>query len=294
MFSTLGNLVGQGADLILGMGDYDVVSQTPTANTIAGTPAPPPPAMHIAAGGTIRVSHREFLGDLKSGQGENAARDQYVLNPFDAKTFPYLHQIARLFTRWRALGIAFEYRPTCGDAISSTNNALGTVAMATQYNVLEAAFSSKTQILNHFWSQSAKPTLTQLHMVECAPGVTPNQPLYVRNSYLGTVDETKALTYQEAADPRLYDHGRFEYFINGQQLGGVTIGELWITYDIELFMPKLDTTGLSGFTFDAPPSVLTPMVANLTHSPEVPLVQVLPIDDAEYPDHLDPVDSKEE
>lgn len=37
----------------------------------------------------------------------------------------------------------YEYKSTSGDAISSTNNALGTVVMSAEYNVVSPPFSTK-------------------------------------------------------------------------------------------------------------------------------------------------------
>lgn len=289
------------------MGDYEVVSPEGgvSSNSLI-SPVKQVPLMHSDAFGSIRVSHREFLSDL-SGSNTTAQRYPYVLNPGDARTFPWLSNLAEAFSQWKLLGMAFEFRSTCGDAVSSTNSALGSVSFATQYNVLEPVFGAKTQILNHFWSGSAKPSVDQLHLVECEPNVTPTAPLYIRNRHAngtlfgdssvgphmvnrdGSVLDT---TFEEMYDARLYDHGRTEVFILGQQAAFV-VGELWITYDVLLMKPRRpDPRTLT--TYDPPNSLAVEPVLLYTHRPEVPLSAVVSIDQtAFYPaDALIDVDEK--
>lgn len=260
--------------------------------------------MHTDAFGAIRVSHREYIGQIAgkaTGEIPNWNSYQFVLNPGDGRTFPWLAPIAAAFTQWKLLGSCFEFQSTCGNAVSSTNSSLGTVSMMTQYDVLQPPSLSKQYILNHFWAGNAKPSENQLHCVECEPNVTPLAPLYIRTPTLGTATTSKywsdasgaagqRVVFQENYDPRLYDHGRVEIFVTGQQANFV-VGDLWHTYDLLLLKPRrLNQTTAN--TWDPPPPGPSPTTPVYTHFPEVPLTAVIPIDDLDYPAQLEEVDEK--
>jgi hypothetical protein len=287
----LGNLAQNGIQRILGMGDYSISPEQGVSSNTLINPDQGIPQMHMDSYGAIRVSHREFLTDVSGATtGQRAA---WVLNPGDAKVFPWLSGIAGNFTQYKLLGLCFEFKSTSGDAVSSTNSALGSVSFATQYDVTAPLLASKQQFLNHFWSGSAKPSVDQMHCIECEPSVTPVAPLYIRTPSLGAVVSTGTFTgytAQEMTDARLFDHARTEMLIIGQQANFV-VGEVWITYDVLLLKPRLGLPG-SGNTFDAPPSVYADSIPTYNHYPEVPLSFVLPIADAGYPTALSGVDEK--
>lgn len=124
----------------------------------------------------------------------------------------------------------YQFRSTSADALNSTNTALGSVMMATQYDVLDVPFASKTEMLNYEYSTSAKPSENIGHMIECEPRQT-------------TVSELFTLTgaVPDNADPRLYNLGRFTIATTGFQGSNVNIGELHVTYQVRLLKPKLYT-----------------------------------------------------
>jgi len=294
----LGNLAQTGIQKILGMGDYQVSPETPLNSNTLINPSQGVPVMHSDAFGAIRVSHREFLTDISSVFPAGRLY-QFVLNPADGRTFPWLSGISRSFTQWKLLGCCFEFRSTCGDAVSSTNSALGSVSFGTQYDVTRPIFSSKQAMLNSFWSGSAKPSVDQMHCIECEPSQTPLAPLYIRQPVLtGTIpggnyqfNDGAALTaveFQSVADARLFDHGRMEMIILGQQ-DTFNVGELWITYDL-LLMKPVQIPPSTGDTWDGPPSVFADPNTVFTHHAEVALAAVLPLGDPLYPTELKEID----
>lgn len=300
----LGNLAQSGIMKILGMGDYTVSPEAPLqANTLIN-PDKGVPVMHSDAHGAIRISHREFLTDVVSPaplpDGSPGIRGyQFVLNPADARTFPWLSALARSFTQYKLLGVCFQFKSSCGDAVSSTNSALGTVSFGTQYDVTRPLFTSKANMLNSFWSGSAKPSVDQMHCIECEPSQTPIAPLNIRNplntgaevygpSLVSSGGVPVITTFQTMADARLFDHGRMEMILTGQQ-ASFTLGELWITYDLLLLKP-IQYPAIVGHTWDGPPSEFKEPEVEFTHHAEVPLVATLSILDPAYPASLGPVD----
>jgi hypothetical protein len=180
----------------------------------------------VALPGATIVRHREYLGDVVSS---TAFTVQYSLplNAAQISTFPWLSDIADAFQQYQVNGMLFEFVSTSGDTTSGST-ALGTVSMATQYDAVLPPFTTKSQMLNQQFSTSAKPSVSAIHAIECAPNQTTIPLLYTRP---GAVPP--------GADPRLYDLGTFTLATDGQQAGGQTIGELWTTYEVLLFKPQL-------------------------------------------------------
>lgn len=102
--------------------------------------------------------------------------------------------------------------------------------MATQYDVADAVFQSKTEMLNYEYSTSAKPSENLGHMIECEPRQTTVSELF---TLVGAVPT--------GSDPRLYHLGRFSIATVGFQADNINIGELHVTYQIRLLKPKLFT-----------------------------------------------------
>jgi len=65
-----------------------------------------------------------------------------------------------------------------------------------------------------------------VHPIECARSVTSIDELYVRTGAVST-------------DLRFSDLGQFCVATGGQQTAGLVLGELWISYEIEFFQPKI-------------------------------------------------------
>lgn len=103
--------------------------------------------------------------------------------------------------------------------------------MATQYDTVDAPFTSKGEMLNYEFSASVKPSESCLHMIECASNQTTIDKLYVLD---GSVPPN--------ADPRLYNLGRFSIATSGFQGANVNVGELHVTYQVRLLKPKLFAT----------------------------------------------------
>jgi len=130
------------------------------------------------------------------------------------------------------LGMVVEYKSTSASALNSTNTALGVVGMATLYDANEPDFTSIQEGLNYIGAQSCSPAQSMLHFVECARGQNPLDRLYTRTGDLSTDQDLK-----------FYDMGKINIFTSGMQQANVTIGQLWVSYDIELSKPKLPSGG---------------------------------------------------
>jgi len=178
---------------------------------------------------TFRFKNREFIGDIVSGPaGSFNIVYKQDIQPTNQAMFPWLSTMARCFDEYKIHGQLFQFKTTSVDALNSTNTALGTVVMGTQYNPLNPDFTSKQEMENHEFTSTCKPSEGTIHALECDPKQTPLEHLYIRHQG------------QEAgSDKRLYDYGKFTLAVSGMQAPNVTIGELHVTYDIEFFKPRL-------------------------------------------------------
>jgi hypothetical protein len=145
--------------------------------------------------------------------------------------FPWLASFASKYEQVRIHGMIAEFKSTSGSAIASTNNSLGTVIMATQYNPTDLPFTNKLQMENYEYSTSSKPSETFLHGVECKPGLTVAPELFTQ----------QAAVIGSIIDPKLTTLGNFTIATVGMQ-AAVVVGELWISYEVELLKPRLDST----------------------------------------------------
>lgn len=183
--------------------------------------------------GSIRVRRREYIMDIiSSPTASTFVGQEFYLNPGMATTFPWLSEIACRFQTYKFHGLIFEFKSSSGDALTSTNTALGSVMAAVDYNspaiaaVTQYDFTSKMEILNTNGAIACKPSDCFLMGVECDPKKLPLNELYVRD---GTVPSGQ--------DIRFYDPGSLIVATTGMQGTSVNLGELYVVYDVELMMP---------------------------------------------------------
>lgn len=224
-----GRALGTGAGalfhLITGRGDYKVHKNS-LINM--GTKVP---TFNDGLRATI-VTHREFLGDITGST--NFVNRVYPINAGMIGSYPWLQALAQNYEQYRIHGQVYQFKSTSANAVDSTNTALGTVVMCTEYDSTRPDFTSKMAMENHVYCTSTKPSQDMLHPVECAPSDTTLELLYTRT---GAIPAN--------ADIRMYDLGKFQLATVGMQAAAV-IGELWCTYEIELLKPKLsDGLGVS-------------------------------------------------
>jgi len=228
----LGGQLGRGAGSLLskitGFGGYKVNSNSLLSDT--GTPV-----FANGAEGTVVVSAREYVGDVVSST--SFVNNVFNLNPGNPSLFPRLSVTARGYEQYEFLGLIVEFRPTAGSAIASTNNALGTVIMATNYDVLDPPFANKQSMEAYQYTVSSVPCNSSIHPVECKRSLNVLDTLYVRQ-----------ISQPQNADQRFYDLGLFQLATVGQQAAGVTLGEIWVSYHIRLLKPRLPDLAYARFT----------------------------------------------
>lgn len=238
----LGKVVGEGLEDLwnamdpismfkkyMGLGEYKSPSWQVKSNSILDE-GYGPPIVANAKDGRVILRHREYLGDVITGAAGEYNVTNYDINPGLSRSFPWGANVGGAFEEYQMKGMIFEFKSTSADALNSTNTALGSVIMATQYDVEDSPFDNKKDMENHQYAMSAKQSQSMLHPIECDPSQSVLTELYVR---------TNEIPATSKADSRLYDFARFSIATDGQQGDNVNIGELWCTYEIQLLKPQL-------------------------------------------------------
>lgn len=220
--AALGGLLGGYTGKIFGSGAYSM-----SRNSLWTTGAQVP-VMH-SSNESVTFKHREYIGDVTTSTAFSVV-NTFNVNPGDSICFPYLSGIARNFQEYEFSGLVFEFKSTSADAVVSTgtSTAMGTIALAAQYDLLNAVnFSSKVEMLNEMWAVDGKPSINHFLPIECAPKNSVATKYNVRVNNV-TSDPTRN---------ELQDLCRVDVGAVGSP-GAYNIGELYVSYDVTLFKPR--------------------------------------------------------
>jgi hypothetical protein len=235
--SQLGKDAGSWLSEALGMGSYSVKTNSFTTSS-EGVPN-----FEYNSDGSIVITHREYVMDVIGSVGYvNTAFD---IDPCNSSLCPWLCEIAAQFEQFDFLGLLACFNSTSGDAIASTNNALGTVIISTEYDVSKPNFTNKSDMENYFFTVSKKPSVSFIHPVECANSRDIVKARYVASGFRQHATSTYVLT-NTANDQLVADNlntlGRLQIATVGMQ-AATTVGELWITYKIKVAKPRQQMVG---------------------------------------------------
>jgi len=270
----VGRVAGAGMAAISGYGNYSVTSNSISRVSSSMDMVP----QFVKKEHSVRVRHREFIRDLVvPGNGTLFNLQDYVINPGNRELFPWLGQMARQYSQYKIHGMVFAFKSMSSDYAAS--GPLGTVVMATNYNAVDRVFANKVEMENSEFAVSCKPSMSLVHAIECDAKISGVDVLYVRDPAYET---------GEVSDRRFYDYGRFQVATSGLPGNAAsTLGELWVTYDIELLKPVIggiytagvallsgpdgavavdEAAAVQAITYTAP--LLTPSVSTVT--PVVP------------------------
>lgn len=220
--AAMGSKAGAFISRITGMGDYEVKQ-----NSLMG-------------GGKISFSdgtrktpfaHTDYIGEITASDVFKI--QSFSINPGLPANFPRAAGLARNFQQYRLKGCVFYFKSTSAEW-SGTGQALGSIVMATQYDVTRPNFTSKIEMNNYMFSTSGKPADDLVHPIECDPSETPVDKLYLRT---GRLDADQ--------DPKFYDWGTFQIAVVGcpSAVVGEVLGELHVAYDLEFYKPVVPPGG---------------------------------------------------
>jgi len=260
--SKLGGWLGSAAESLLGsvigVGDYtDIEPPFPLVNNsvmgIQTAAVSQVPRMH-KNDETIRVCHREYIGDV--GMTILPSNVPIGFNPTSNVMFPWLSSIVSNYQQYKVLGAVIEYKPLASFTTGSSAG-MGSVSISVQYDVYEPEPTTKSMINNTMFAVSGRPCDALMCPIECDPTQTPNQPLYI-GPPIG------------APDDHFYSFARVNVFTQGAATVYGGAGELWITYDILLLKPVMLRPGHQQTLYHIPlnPTASTPLALYDTAVPD--------------------------
>jgi len=223
----LGSAAGGLLSKITGYGSYQVSSNS-LMRTGMALPQDSVPTF-VNTDHTVRITHREYIADLVAPAAPgNFNLQSWNINPTNGNLFPWLTPIARNYQEYRICGMVVEYKSMYSDY---STGPLGTVTIATNYNVTDQLYASKREMENSEFACSTKPSISLMHPIECSSKQGRASFLFTRpyGSQVGTNDN------------RFFDWGMVQVATQGMPASAAsqTLGELWVSYDIELVKPVL-------------------------------------------------------
>lgn len=229
--AAIGGAAGNLFSKLVGFGDYNVIANSLSATSEKMNMGQPVAQFGNISNGTV-VQHREYIQDVV-GTGSTAfSITAFNINPGLPNTFPWLAFLASNYEQYEIRGMVFEYKSLCSDQTAGAASALGSVILATDYDSIDAAYASKSEMEQSQYCVSGKPSNDIIHPIECAPNRTSIPINYIRST-----------TQPLGTDIRLYDLGRFQLALAGIPAAtapaGSLLGELWVTYEIVLYKPQI-------------------------------------------------------
>lgn len=264
----VGRRLGRQFAQITGVGDYYLESGTKIASPFTGIT----PVMESSLKNNINtISRSEYITDLYSaptleGSSTPFNLDSFQVNPglttADGGVFSWLPLVAAGYQQYRFKQLVFEFRSTSGNAVSSTNSALGTIVMCSHYDPTQPDFASKNDALNSQWAVSGGSDKSIMFPIECSPKQGGSKWYDVRTSPLKANQNIS-----------FYDVVKFMVASQGLQEAGQNLGELWVSYTVEL----TKYTNNSTYTYSAHWSNQFGGVLSSDISTAYPLGNVTPI-----------------
>jgi hypothetical protein len=225
--SALGGPVGAAAGATLakisGYGDYVVTHNTiATRGGVGATDIVPNFTGKGGVGSNVRITHREYVGDVKAPEGGGFTVKQYAISPTNDELFPWLSDFARKFQRYKIHGMAAYYKSTSTDYNNS-----GIIAMTINYDPADPKYLTMQGMMNSKFAVSTKPSQHIAAPVECAPSESPQAGYFI--------DHGVNLV---GAELRQTCKGMLNIGMEGLSVQpGTSVGQLYIVYDIELMYP---------------------------------------------------------
>lgn len=183
-----------------------------------------------------RITHREYISDVKESVvfecnsldvGEPDAG--LPINPGLPTLFPWLSGVAASYESYRFERLQFEYR-----TLSSTDKT-GTVILAVDLDVTDPAPTGKAEVMSFEGAVRSVPW----GEITC-PVSIPQLADRPRNLFVRTGDPPAG------SDQKLYDLGQLFACTEGQSGTTDNIGEVYVTYVVDLFTPSAEHESASG------------------------------------------------
>jgi hypothetical protein len=216
----MGEIAGDYVARITGQGEYHV------ANNTLMNPEGVPKFTKTRDG--VRITHKEMFKVVRGSTG--FTNTVFDVNPANAGMFPWLSTLADSYSTYSFNGLVVMFKSTSAQAVGTVDTALGRVCLASMYDVLQPPFVTMVDMEAHEFSNSCKPSEPCLHGIECK-----KSDLVLKDLYVTTPDQAFST---RTVDQRFHDLAKFQFATEGMQMA-TQIGELWVTYDIDLKINRM-------------------------------------------------------
>jgi len=252
MGATAGRALAARFSRLIGSGDYATNLSDVGSNSLVRYSGASEYASFADSKTSVRLRHREYLQDVFAGGSSTFSNTTFSINPGLSNTFPFLAQIAGNFEEYHMHGLVFEFVSTTSPYNSSA--AMGSVIMAMEYNASSPPYTSKPQMENSDFAVSARPDKSLIYGVECANNASNNY--YIRSG-------------STALPLTTTDLGLFNIATLTPIPAGTTLGELWVSYDVELFRPHIspDRAGYAHWSMYTTNPTVIGTILNAASSP---------------------------
>lgn len=174
--------------------------------------------------GATPLVNEEYICDIKGSVGFR--NQSFRINLGNKDLFGWCHPFSTMFEQYELGGLMFQFRSTSGSN-STYSPSMGVVCLSTQPNSSSPPPTSMRAALDNSLTTSNKPDRDTLHWVECARAQNPTSIKYIRDYGAPEFDDD------------LSDYGNFNISTDGMPVNDQVIGELWITYQVYAYRPKL-------------------------------------------------------
>lgn len=198
------------------------------------TRKPAPNIVRSRNGKSIRIRHSEMISLVTSGSTAPPAfylQQSLPINPGLAATFPWLAPQANQWEQYVFHSLSFEYVSRCPTSLA------GSILMSPDYDSSDLPPSTEVQMSSY--QSCVENNVWQDLCLRCNPQSLKGNGVrhYIRSSPLNTLGNFGSV------DVKMYDAGVAYLALCGvNNAENFTYGKLWVTYDVELFIPQNQPT----------------------------------------------------
>jgi hypothetical protein len=179
----------------------------------------------------VRIQHREMFGTAITDDSVGDTVQSWTINPGWETMFPWLSGIAARYERYVFHSLSFEYLPRVPTSTA------GTIILAVDLDPDDgdppATEAGRAQMLSFLGARETS-IWNALNMPFPSGPLKERGHLYVRTQTA------------ESIEPRTSDTGLLQLGMFGvSTTAGTLYGDLFVSYDVELFTPQLNSAALS-------------------------------------------------
>lgn len=191
------------------------------------------PKVRLGPSGSFRIEHSEIFASPASPTGELPQSLTFTIQPGHSEMFPWLSAMAQRFEKYRFSSLKFRYRPSCPTTTA------GLLALSVDFDPDD----------NHPMPLTQEGRIAMLSRA-CSTSTSPWSPITLDLApFLSQVGErfVRGWTQEHPFEPRTADVGQLYIGAFTTAEAGLWLGDVMVSYTIDLYQPQL-LTGISAGT----------------------------------------------